>query len=592
MGFILSKFRKKKSTQEVLEKLENEIKRIQTNKRQSLVTQSTVVRKILTYGLVFWVLASGCIFYLYRSAQKSEDYLIFLPILVLIPCFLIVFRKVLTWWYHSKINKDDAKLSKLQDEKCKILDDVMEKETYKVATQILEKYDPSRLVGKPTDVKLPALSNSRGGGAQPMVVAAASNRLGRGSQPPPNSPGKGMDLRKRIIPPVPAQAPPGLNQSIPLPNSRKEGAPANLNQTIATVGRTPIPPPGMGRGGMPPGMLRGGPPLPRPIIPRERGIMDRMVEYLVGDGPSNRYALICRQCQSHNGMALREEFEYISYRCCYCHYWNPARKQRPMAPRLPLPPPPPPDSPLTSRKSQGSEKGSPNARKTDAQIKEGKRDESDAESKEKEIFGVADIKEENVHTDENILKEANIHELAENQDVHEKVENTENIDEDHHQESDSPDHLLTDYHAEQSISENTENILPDPDENPDDFLSENLIPEENVDEDESASDNQNPDNQAEIEGIEPLDMEFSEHIELINKDIRTEIDESTVPSEYTEPLSLHSESPVPTQQLLQSESALPNESSLPDDEPSMPDESSVPLLMNLSNKSDEMDVDS
>ena len=39
--------------------------------------------------------------------------------------------------------------------------------------------------------------------------------------------------------------------------------------------------------------------------------MDRVVEYLVGDGPSNRYALICKQCQSHNGMALKEEFEFI-----------------------------------------------------------------------------------------------------------------------------------------------------------------------------------------------------------------------------------------------------------------------------------------
>ena len=39
--------------------------------------------------------------------------------------------------------------------------------------------------------------------------------------------------------------------------------------------------------------------------------MDRVVEYLVGDGPANRFALICRQCQSHNGMALKEEFEYI-----------------------------------------------------------------------------------------------------------------------------------------------------------------------------------------------------------------------------------------------------------------------------------------
>ena len=54
-----------------------------------------------------------------------------------------------------------------------------------------------------------------------------------------------------------------------------------------------------------------GPPSPRPVLPRERGYMDRVVEYLVGDGPHNRYALICRQCQSHNGMALKEEFEYI-----------------------------------------------------------------------------------------------------------------------------------------------------------------------------------------------------------------------------------------------------------------------------------------
>jgi len=32
--------------------------------------------------------------------------------------------------------------------------------------------------------------------------------------------------------------------------------------------------------------------------------------------------------------ALREEFEYVAFRCCYCYYWNPARKQRPVAPRL------------------------------------------------------------------------------------------------------------------------------------------------------------------------------------------------------------------------------------------------------------------
>jgi Predicted integral membrane zinc-ribbon metal-binding protein len=54
-----------------------------------------------------------------------------------------------------------------------------------------------------------------------------------------------------------------------------------------------------------------GPPMPRPVLPRDRGVMDKLVEFIVGDGPANRFALICRQCASHNGMALQEEFEYL-----------------------------------------------------------------------------------------------------------------------------------------------------------------------------------------------------------------------------------------------------------------------------------------
>lgn len=57
-------------------------------------------------------------------------------------------------------------------------------------------------------------------------------------------------------------------------------------------------------------------------------IMFQVVEYLVGDGPNNRYALICQECHSHNGMALRDEFEYISFRCAYCFHLNQARKKK------------------------------------------------------------------------------------------------------------------------------------------------------------------------------------------------------------------------------------------------------------------------
>lgn len=77
-----------------------------------------------------------------------------------------------------------------------------------------------------------------------------------------------------------------------------------------------------------------GPTLARSILPRDRSVLDKMVDYLVGDGPSNRYALICQKCSSHNGMALKEEFEYLAFRCCYCNTFNPARKMRPVGPKF------------------------------------------------------------------------------------------------------------------------------------------------------------------------------------------------------------------------------------------------------------------
>lgn len=42
------------------------------------------------------------------------------------------------------------------------------------------------------------------------------------------------------------------------------------------------------------GMHPPGPPLARPILPKDRGAMDRVIEYLVGDGPQNRWGPFLR----------------------------------------------------------------------------------------------------------------------------------------------------------------------------------------------------------------------------------------------------------------------------------------------------------
>ncbi|XP_042326539.1 endoplasmic reticulum junction formation protein lunapark [Sceloporus undulatus] len=198
----------------------------------------------------------------------------------------------------------------------------MEKETYKAAKLILERFDPEAKKAK--DVEPPSAGAS--------AVARPGQELrhrtpvrGNVSPPLPGTPKQGSP---KASSPVPVS--PGLQREISAPGGPPERTPASVSQPNVLPrhpGSRATSMPGMGL--HPPG-----PPLARPILPRERGALDRIVEYLVGDGPQNRYALICQQCFSHNGMALKEEFEYIAFRCAYCFFLNPARKTRPQAPRL------------------------------------------------------------------------------------------------------------------------------------------------------------------------------------------------------------------------------------------------------------------
>lgn len=114
-------------------------------------------------------------------------------------------------------------------------------------------------------------------------------------------------------------------------NSRLAGGPTTPYQPINRFNnRTPYQgsalvaqnTPGMG----------GGRTTPFPIIDtRKQNVMEKMIDFIISDGPTNRFAMICNNCFGHNGMALQEEFEYVSFRCAFCGHMNGARKMRPKA---------------------------------------------------------------------------------------------------------------------------------------------------------------------------------------------------------------------------------------------------------------------
>ncbi|KAL5698549.1 hypothetical protein ACHQM5_029575 [Ranunculus cassubicifolius] len=57
------------------------------------------------------------------------------------------------------------------------------------------------------------------------------------------------------------------------------------------------------------------------------GWFARIAALLVGEDPTQSYALICGSCHMHNGLARKEDFPYITYYCPHCRALNRAHIQ-------------------------------------------------------------------------------------------------------------------------------------------------------------------------------------------------------------------------------------------------------------------------
>ncbi|KAB7504749.1 Protein lunapark [Armadillidium nasatum] len=338
MGIIWSRFKKKESTKDKLQKIQNEISNLEEYREHTEQRRKKLVGSLIAYSIFFYLIAAIIGYFYYLPPTLSEKLLYATPFIGFI-VLIYVIKQLLSCYYRWKVRRNENKLSALKDKKAEILEQVMDTETYKVAKEILEIYAPEQIRKTSMAIKSP-LVTPISSSTQRMTIPSSSGDVRRRiispqtsqsySQRQIHTPVRPANLptplpfTRPAVTPRPQQIRPNLSSSSSLQSSRirySSVAPMNSLQFSPTVN-----PSASSSVTEPPG-----PPMPRPILPRERGILDRFVEYLVGDGPSNRYALVCKQCESHNGMALKEEFPL--YRCAYCFYWNPARKQKPAPPR-------------------------------------------------------------------------------------------------------------------------------------------------------------------------------------------------------------------------------------------------------------------
>ncbi|XP_019093046.1 PREDICTED: uncharacterized protein At2g24330 isoform X2 [Camelina sativa] len=90
--------------------------------------------------------------------------------------------------------------------------------------------------------------------------------------------------------------------------------------------------------------------------------ISRIAALLVGEDPTQSYALICGNCRMHNGLARKEDFQYITYYCPHCRALNKPKHSeehslKAPADTLPTVSPKPVENEVINSSSSTSERG-------------------------------------------------------------------------------------------------------------------------------------------------------------------------------------------------------------------------------------------
>lgn len=196
-------------------------------------------------------------------------------------CSIFLLKILVAWWFQRKVNLNSEQLGELRAEKRQLLDQVKTKETYKDAVEILQRFG-----GNDKSFSSSALSTPGNNSASPnnnmnntkVMVNTSTNMT------PSSSTFKTPAARQLM----------NVNANISALQYRMNSqTPYDGNRSL--MGLTPI------------NAIRNIKRTPYPIIDSsQKSVVDKMVDYLIGDGPSNRFAMICQQCYKHNG----KRYEY------------------------------------------------------------------------------------------------------------------------------------------------------------------------------------------------------------------------------------------------------------------------------------------
>ncbi|KAI3675024.1 hypothetical protein L1987_84605 [Smallanthus sonchifolius] len=266
-------------------------------KRRSLRWRTTA-RNLIIFSVILELVAMGYAIMTTRTVDMDWR----MRSIRVLPMFLLPALSFGLYYGLSRVTKfcdrrDQKALEKLRDERQAKIDELKERTNYYTTQQLIQKYDPDPAAKA---AAASVLASKLGADSGLKVF------LGDESQPEAHAIGKSSD--------VDVQQTTGLrkrNQSNPRSPGSNPGH--QSDKETPQFGGNEVSPHG---------------PLvvehhnPAALGAEDGGWMARIAALLVGEDPTQSYALICGNCHMHNGLARKEDFPFITYYCPHCHALN------------------------------------------------------------------------------------------------------------------------------------------------------------------------------------------------------------------------------------------------------------------------------
>jgi endoplasmic reticulum junction formation protein lunapark len=209
--------------------------------------------------------------------QKFYTFVLF----IILSFFLYFLHLLMRMYYARRLNSCEAEIEKLRETAQDQLEKLRNDPTYLKTQAILSRYDNPRM-GSPEPKKMPA------------AMKAA-----------PSEQGKGRERENE--------------------NKKEKEEESEMDKASAAgdvvQDRNPA--------------VQHVPFVPRTPIRGQQSLLDRLTEWLIGDGPGKRRALHCQYCWAHNGLAPADQAESLRWKCGNCGEANGDIKSGELVPTTP-----------------------------------------------------------------------------------------------------------------------------------------------------------------------------------------------------------------------------------------------------------------